>query len=84
MLGVSARKINAGQSLMSLGLDSLMAIELRNRIRTDLNVDIPSNAFLDGATIEQVAAIALLELTAEGTGATTSPPHSVAILEVTS
>ena len=41
--------------LHSFGLDSLMAIELKNQIETDLGLAVRLTAFLDGVTIEQLA-----------------------------
>ena len=43
------------QPLDTLGMDSLMAIELKNRLQHDLQVDLPVVAFLQGPTIEQLA-----------------------------
>lgn len=53
--GLSAHKLDAYQQLNRLGLDSLMAVELKNRIGADLNVLLPVATFLQGITIEQLA-----------------------------
>jgi acyl transferase domain-containing protein len=43
-------------SLQAQGLDSMMATELRNRVASDLRVDLPIAILLSGATVEDVAA----------------------------
>jgi acyl transferase domain-containing protein len=42
---------NIEQNFFEMGMDSLMLTELRNQIQTDLNLDIPINIFMEGATI---------------------------------
>jgi len=44
-----------GVSLQEQGVDSIMAMELRNRIVQDLGEDVPIARFLDGSTIEGLA-----------------------------
>ncbi len=50
-LGMSASGLNVDEPLNQMGLDSLIAIELRNRLRAELDVDIPITKFLDGLSI---------------------------------
>lgn len=45
------------QSLLDLGLDSLLSFELRNIIQSDLGVDIPLELFVNGSTVMQLAEI---------------------------
>ncbi|MEJ2417416.1 MAG: SDR family NAD(P)-dependent oxidoreductase [Exilibacterium sp.] len=40
--------------LSEVGLDSLTAIELRNRIRTELNVDVPADALIGTTRTQQI------------------------------
>jgi myxalamid-type polyketide synthase MxaE and MxaD len=65
VLGLSASKLDAQQPLSNLGLDSLMAVEVKNRIAVDLGVNVPMVTFLSGPSIEQAAAQLLHLLTAE-------------------
>lgn len=50
--GISAAALDWQQPLSSLGIDSLMATELRKRIETDLEVAVPVE-FLAGISLEQ-------------------------------
>ncbi|HEX6508915.1 MAG TPA: phosphopantetheine-binding protein, partial [Chloroflexota bacterium] len=62
VMGIAAAKVAPEKSLTSLGLDSLMAIEFRTRIRLDFDIDIPARAFLDGISIERLATMMLIQL----------------------
>jgi acyl carrier protein len=53
VLRLPLSKIDVQQPLTALGLDSLMAIELKNRIELDLSVRIPIVTFLQGPSIAQ-------------------------------
>lgn len=55
ILGINSSSLTKQISLTSLGFDSLMAIELRNRIKTELNVDIPVSEFMAGKNILEIA-----------------------------
>ncbi|MBW4630464.1 MAG: type I polyketide synthase [Iphinoe sp. HA4291-MV1] len=50
-LGITTSELNIDEPLNQMGLDSLMVIELRNRLRAELGVDIPITKFLDGLSI---------------------------------
>ena len=50
-MGASPARIDVQQSLLSLGLDSLIAVEVRNRINADLGMNVPLAKFMQGASI---------------------------------
>lgn len=52
VLGHTSLKLDAHQPLNRLGIDSLMAVELKNRIGSDLDMLIPVTTFLQGITFE--------------------------------
>jgi phthiocerol/phenolphthiocerol synthesis type-I polyketide synthase C len=71
MLGFSSGQVSAERSLSSLGVDSLMALELRNAIELDLGVAIPVTGLLHGTDLGALAGIVDQQLNAN---ATDQPP----------
>jgi NAD(P)-dependent dehydrogenase (short-subunit alcohol dehydrogenase family) len=55
VLGLESEALDPRQPIASYGLDSLMAIELKNCIETDLAVVVPMVRFLDGPTSLELA-----------------------------
>lgn len=54
VLGHASLKLAPHEQLNRLGIDSLMGVELKNRIGSDLNVVIPAITFLQGITLAQL------------------------------
>jgi len=65
VLGLSPSKLDLQQSLIHLGLDSLMVVELKNRIAVDLKVNVPVAKFLQGFSVDQAVTQVLEQLTTE-------------------
>ena len=55
ILGFTAGNLDPTQSISTLGLDSLMAVEFKNRIEADLAVVIPMVQLLEGPSVNQLS-----------------------------
>jgi len=55
ILRIARSRLNAGESLVSMGLDSLGAVDLKHTVEEHLGVSISLPALLDDASIAQVA-----------------------------
>jgi NADPH:quinone reductase-like Zn-dependent oxidoreductase/acyl carrier protein len=55
-MGTSPTRIDTQQSLLSLGLDSLIAMEVRNRINADLGINVPLTKLIQSENINALAA----------------------------
>ncbi|MEH1968238.1 type I polyketide synthase [Nostoc sp.] len=62
VLRIPASKLDANQPLNDLGMDSLMAVELKNRIEADLGIDVPIANFLQGPSISIFATQLLADM----------------------
>lgn len=59
MFGLAEDDMSSSQSLAGVGVDSLVAIELRNWITAQLNVDVSVFELMEGRTIADVAEVVL-------------------------
>ncbi|MEH2169755.1 MAG: amino acid adenylation domain-containing protein [Nostoc sp.] len=76
VLKLVSSQVNPQQPLNSLGIDSLMAVELQHTIETNLGVVLPMTSFLGGSNINQLATVVLAELT-NVSSVPKSPPAQV-------
>jgi acyl carrier protein len=65
VFGLSSDKFDPGLSLYNLGLDSLTAVELKNRVETELLVVIPLEKLLQGPSVRQLGVEILEQLSKE-------------------
>jgi len=55
VLRIPPNRLSLEKSVMNMGLDSLMALELKNRIEANLTVDLPVTTLLKGPNIKELA-----------------------------
>lgn len=55
VLGLRPERVNANRPLNRMGMDSLMAVELRNRIQRQFRTELPIVQILNGGTLTAVA-----------------------------
>lgn len=63
VLGASPSKLDADRPLTELGLDSLMGVELRNRVESDLALSLPMRELMQSPTINNLTRAILGQLT---------------------
>jgi acyl transferase domain-containing protein len=63
VLGSSSADLDLDRPLSDLGIDSLMAVELRARIQSDLRVTMPLASVLAGPSLRQTTTLLLEQLT---------------------
>jgi amino acid adenylation domain-containing protein len=59
VLGLNPARVEMGRALTTMGLDSLMAMELINAFRSELELGLPLTTLLHGPTIEEIVELAL-------------------------
>jgi NADPH:quinone reductase-like Zn-dependent oxidoreductase/thioesterase domain-containing protein/SAM-dependent methyltransferase/acyl carrier protein/NADP-dependent 3-hydroxy acid dehydrogenase YdfG len=74
VLGASAKQLDADRPLNELGFDSLMAVELKNKVETDLSINIPARELLDVPTIDRLVLVVLSQLGLAATAPADRPP----------
>ncbi len=62
VLGTSPSRLDPQQPLNNLGLDSLMAVEFRNKVETELAISLPGSELMQGPTIERITDLVLRQL----------------------
>ena len=69
VFGIAAENVEQETPLNQMGLDSLMAIELKNRVEKEAAISMPMNEILSGPTLLQLAKVVLSHVEKlEGTG----------------
>ena len=65
VLGLATERLDIEVPLASLGFDSLMAVQLKNRVETDLRVTMTMIQFLQGPSVTRLAADVMAQLDAQ-------------------
>jgi acyl carrier protein len=73
VLRCSPAKVDVHQPLTRLGIDSLMAVELKNRIEANLTIKLPVVALLKGPSLATLAAELLKQVGMAATGESAPP-----------
>jgi NADPH:quinone reductase-like Zn-dependent oxidoreductase len=73
-IGTSPARIDSQQSLRSLGLDSLIALEVRNRINADLGISVPLPRLMQSESISILAGYVTERLLESARGETSGSP----------
>ncbi len=55
VIGIETSDLDVEMSLNYLGLDSLIAVKLRNKFRKELSVDVPAVKFLEDTNVASLA-----------------------------
>ncbi|MDF5707241.1 MAG: beta-ketoacyl synthase N-terminal-like domain-containing protein [Nostoc sp. S4] len=72
-LQIPVTQLDIQQSLSSLGMDSLMCLELKDRIQAELKLEIPITQFLTASSIDLLIAQLLFEMNLADTEVKESP-----------
>jgi aryl carrier-like protein len=54
-VGINASELDVQQPFNFMGIDSLLAVKLRNRLRTDLEVDLSTVKFMEDSNVASLA-----------------------------
>jgi thioester reductase-like protein len=82
LLGLSTSKLDTQQSLRDMGLDSLMAVELTNMIRAELQVELPIRALIEDPSIDSIAALLIEQLVPDTSKANAKADVSANVLDL--
>ena len=81
VLQLDAEQFSEQESLTSLGIDSMMAIEVKNRIAQSVKVDVSVLELLQGVTVVQLATRILAALQFEEASATEEAAPSLEMIQ---
>ena len=73
VFGIADGKLDRDTPLTHLGLDSLMAIELKNRIEQEAGITLPMMEIMHGPSLAQLAKVILKQVDAAGAAPETQP-----------
>src|SRR5205823_966232 len=81
VLGSAAARLDLDKPLTELGLDSLMAVELRNWVEGELRVTLPIVELMRGPSVSRLADVLLGQLSGGPVTASAAAPQAVPACE---
>ncbi|NQX87136.1 MAG: type I polyketide synthase [Halioglobus sp.] len=78
--GFDEADLSINESLVSLGMDSLLAVQLKMALQKMLGVDLPMEILLEGASIAELSRAVLAELVREEPSSATSSSEQVSMV----
>ena len=73
VLGFPPETLEVDQPLHNLGVDSMMALELKNQVEADLGINVPLVHFLQGPSLAEFATALLQQLSSDESAETSTP-----------
>ena len=55
LLGLDVAQVDPEESLTYLGIDSLMAFDLRNRLRSAVGISVPASTLIGGTSLSELS-----------------------------
>jgi acyl carrier protein len=81
VLHLQQAELRVDEPLQNLGIDSLMAVEIKNRLQTEIGVNVPLARFLEGASVAALALLVQTEMKLSCLTRTDEPDAAEAVME---
>jgi acyl transferase domain-containing protein len=76
VLRLPPARLDVHRPLSTMGIDSLMAVELKNGVERELEVSLPLIQLIQGPTVAELAALLLEQLAGNGSAPAARPPRA--------
>jgi len=74
VLKMSASRVDVNRPLTTFGIDSLMAVEVKNGVEQELKISVPLIQLIHGRTVAELASMLLGQIDGSGAAAPPSAP----------